>query len=109
MDKKYYKFVPAEQRVLVLPDEGSETRTASGIIIPGTAKEGKAYMGRVICVGNGSADHPMSYVKGQKVVYSEYAGSSLTLDLVEGKETFQATEFKLMNQNDIWGILSGGL
>ena len=106
MDKNYFKFNCAEQRILVLPDETSETKTPSGIIIPETAKEGKVHTGRIICVGKGSQDNPMNYSRNQIVVYSEYAGSSLTLDLVEGEETFKHTEFKVMNQTDVWGTLT---
>lgn len=105
MERKFYKFNPAEQRVLVLPDEGQETKTAGGIIIP-DSKETKPNYGRVIAVGKGCLDTPMAYVPGQYVMYSQYAGTDITLNLVEGAETFDHTLFKVMNQTDIWGTLN---
>lgn len=66
---------PLSDRVLILPQE-VETKTASGILIPDTAKE-KPQIGTVLAVGNGKKDHPMTVKIGDTVLYSKYAGLEL--------------------------------
>ena len=99
------KIRPAETRVLVLPDEQGEMKTKGGLIIPPDAKEEKAKMGVIVAVGKGNADNPMLYSVGQRVIFSQYAGSPLLLDLVANGQEYTATEFKIMNQMDIWGTI----
>ena len=54
------KIKPLADRVLVEPLE-AETKTASGIIIPDTAKE-KPQKGNVVAVGNGTKENPISVI-----------------------------------------------
>ena len=72
------KFRPLADRVLIEPIQ-AETKTASGIIIPDTAKE-KPQEGTVIAVGPGKVDEPTTVKAGDKVLYGKYAGSELKLD-----------------------------
>ena len=98
---KTYKINPAEQRVVVLPLSNEETKTRSGIIIPVTAEENKPGIGKVISVGKGSADSPMLYREGQYVLYSQYSGLEVKLNL----ENHGDNTYKVMNQLDIIGIV----
>lgn len=87
-------FRPLANRVLVEPIE-AETKTASGIIIPDSAKE-KPQEGIAVAVGNGTEDEPMTVKVGDKVLYGKYAGSELKLD---GKD------YLIVKESDILGIL----
>ena len=74
---------PLEDRILVRPEEGEET-TASGIVIPDTAKE-KPQEGTVLAVGPGKRSDsgeliPMDVSEGDRVVYSKYGGTDIKLD-----------------------------
>ena len=69
---------PLADRVLVEPLE-AETKTASGIIIPDSAKE-KPQQGVVVAVGNGKKDEPMTVKAGDKVLYGKYSGSEFSID-----------------------------
>jgi chaperonin GroES len=74
---------PLEDRILVRPEEGEET-TASGIVIPDTAKE-KPQEGTVLAVGPGKRSDagdiiPMDVKEGDRVVYSKYGGTEFKLD-----------------------------
>jgi chaperonin GroES len=71
---------PLEDRLLVRPEEGEET-TASGIVIPDTAKE-KPQEGTVIAVGPGKRSDtgdlvPMDVSEGDRVIYSKYGGTEI--------------------------------
>ena len=72
---------PLADRVLVEPKE-AETKTASGLYIPDTAKE-KPQEGKVIAAGPGKKDEPMEVKVGDEVLYGKYAGTEVT---VEGKK-----------------------
>ena len=85
---------PLADRVLVEP-QAAETKTASGIIIPETAKE-KPQKGKVIAVGNGKKDHDMTVKEGDMVLYGKYSGTELKL---EGKD------YLMMREDDILGII----
>ena len=87
-------FKPLADRVLVEPVQ-AETKTASGIIIPDTAKE-KPQEGTVVAVGNGKPDEPMTVKVGDRVLYGKYAGSELKLD---GKD------YLIVRESDLLGIL----
>ena len=69
---------PLADRVLIEPKE-AETKTASGIYIPDTAKE-KPQQGKVIAVGPGKKDEPMEVKAGDEVLYGKYAGTEVTVD-----------------------------
>lgn len=85
---------PLADRVLVEPKE-AETRTASGIFIPDTAKE-KPQQGIVVAVGNGKKDEPMELKVGDVVLYGKYAGTEINVD---GKD------YLMMRQSDIMAIM----
>ncbi len=87
-------FKPLADRVLVEPNE-AETTTASGIIIPDTAKE-KPQEGTVIAVGPGKKDEPTTVKAGDRVLYGKYSGSELKLD---GKD------YLIVKESDLLGIL----
>ena len=69
---------PLADRVLIEPKE-AETKTASGIYIPDTAKE-KPQQGKVIAVGPGKKDEPMEVKVGDEVLYGKYAGTEVTVE-----------------------------
>lgn len=64
---------PLADRVLIEP-AAAETTTASGIIIPDTAKE-KPQRGTVVAVGPGTKDEPVTVKVGDTVLYGKYAGN----------------------------------
>jgi chaperonin GroES len=72
------KQKPLKDRVLIEPMEAEE-KTASGIIIPDSAKE-KPQKGKVVAVGDGKKDEPMTVKEGDTVVYGKYAGTEITID-----------------------------
>jgi chaperonin GroES len=69
------KIKPLEDRVLVEPME-AEQRTASGIIIPDSAKE-KPQKGTIVAVGSGTKDIEMQVKVGDTVLYGKYAGTRI--------------------------------
>ena len=85
---------PLADKVLVEPKE-AETKTASGLYIPDTAKE-KPQEGKVIAAGPGKKDEPMEVKVGDEVIYGKYAGTEVT---VEGKK------YLIVKQSDILAIL----
>ena len=87
-------FKPLAYRVLIEP-EAAEEKTASGIIIPDTAKE-KPQKGRIIAVGDGTTDHKMNVKVGDRVLYGKYSGTELTID---------DTDYLIMKESDIFGIV----
>ncbi len=87
------KFKPLADRVLIEPAP-AEQKTASGIIIPDTAKE-KPLQGTVIAVGPGKTDEPVTVKKGDTVLYGQYAGTELKLE---------GNTYLIMREADIYGI-----
>jgi len=85
---------PLADRVLVEPIE-AETKTASGIIIPDNAKE-KPQKGKVMAVGKGTKENPMTVKVGDSVLYGKYSGTELKL---EGKD------YLIMSEKDILAIV----
>ena len=73
---------PLEDRIVVRPGEGEAT-TASGLVIPDTAKE-KPQQGEVLAVGPGKRSDttgeliPMDVAAGDTVVYSKYGGTEIS-------------------------------
>ncbi len=88
------QFRPLADRVLIEPTK-AETTTASGIIIPDTAKE-KPQEGTVVAVGNGKIDEPMTVKVGDKVLYGKYSGTELKLD---GKD------YLIVKETELFGII----
>jgi len=75
---------PLDDRIVVRPSEAEE-RTASGLVIPDTAKE-KTQQGEVLAVGPGRRSEqtgdiiPLDVKVGDLVVYSKYGGTEITVD-----------------------------
>ena len=73
---------PLEDRIVVKPSEGEEM-TASGLVIPDTAKE-KPQEGEVLAVGPGRFEDgnrvPLDVKVGDKVIYSKYGGTEVKVD-----------------------------
>ena len=78
------KLHPLDDRIVVRPNESEET-TASGLVIPDTAKE-KPQQGEVLAVGPGRRSEtsgelvPMDVKVGDTVVYSKYGGTEIAVD-----------------------------
>jgi chaperonin GroES len=76
------KLKPLGDRLLVRPVEEEET-TASGIVLPDTAKE-KPQKGKVLAVGDGKLEDgkriPLDVTEGDEVLYSKYGGTDITVD-----------------------------
>jgi len=90
---------PMNDRILVLR-VAEEQKTAGGIIIPDTAKE-KPQEGKVVAVGPGKLGDdgkrmPLEVKKGDRVLFSKYAGTEIKVDGVE---------HVFMREDDILGIL----
>jgi len=91
-------ITPLSDRVVVQPKEAEE-KTASGIIIPDTAKE-KPQQGTVVAVGPGRIENgtkiDMSVKEGDTVLYGKYAGTEITLD---------GDDVLIMRESDILGVV----
>lgn len=85
---------PLADRVLI-EAAPAEEKTASGIIIPDTAKE-KPLAGKVVAVGPGKVDEPMTVKKGDNVLYGQYSGTEIKLD---GKT------YLIMRESDVYGVI----
>ena len=88
------KIQPLSDRVLVEP-QAAETKTASGLYIPDSAKE-KPQQGKVVAVGKGKKDHDMTVKVGDTVLYGKYSGSELKLD---------GNDYLIMREDDILAII----
>ena len=73
--KSKINIKPLADRVLVQPSE-AETTTSSGIIIPDTAKE-KPQRGKIVAVGPGTKENPVTLKSGDIVLYGKYSGTEL--------------------------------
>ncbi|MBI1300597.1 MAG: co-chaperone GroES [Alphaproteobacteria bacterium] len=94
------KFRPLHDRVLVRRAE-AETKTAGGIIIPGTAEE-KPSEGEIVAVGSGYVNdngdvRALDVKKGDKVIFSKWAGTEVTID---------GEELMVMKESDIIGVIA---
>jgi len=91
---------PLEDRIVVKPSEGEET-TASGLVIPDTAKE-KPQQGTVLAVGPGRRSDqtgeliPVDVKTGDTVVYSKYGGTEIS---IEGQDVL------ILNARDVLAVL----
>lgn len=85
---------PLADRVLIEPAEAEKT-TASGIIIPDSAKE-KPQRGVVVAAGPGTKDEPLTVSVGDVVLYGKYSGTELAH---EGKD------YLIMKESDIYAIV----
>ncbi len=92
------KIRPLQDRILVKRIDEEET-TKGGIIIPDTAKE-KPQEGKVIAAGKGKVNdegkvHPLDVKKGDRVLFSKYAGTEVN---IEGEEHL------IIREDDVLGI-----
>ncbi|MBP9753084.1 MAG: co-chaperone GroES [Proteobacteria bacterium] len=93
------KFRPLHDRVLVKRIE-SEERTASGLIIPDTAKE-KPVQGEVVAVGSGTRNDQGQFVAldvkvGDRVLFAKWGGTEVKID---------GEDFLVMKESDIMGVV----
>jgi chaperonin GroES len=88
------KIKPLADRVLIEP-MAAETKTASGIYIPDTAKE-KPQKGKVIAVGPGTKDEKITVKVGDTVLYGKYSGTELK---------FNGADYLMMRESDILAII----
>jgi chaperonin GroES len=92
---------PLHDRVLVRREE-EETKTAGGIVLPGSAAE-KPSRGVVIAAGKGKVNdkgevRPVDVKAGDKVIFGQYAGSTVK---VNGEELL------IMSENEILAVIEG--
>jgi|TARA_B110000003_G_C16481647_1_gene469839 chaperonin GroES len=85
---------PLADRVLIQALE-AETKTASGIYIPDSAKE-KPQKGTVIAVGPGTSDNPITVKVGDQVLYGKYSGTELN---------HEGTDYLMMKESDLMAIV----
>lgn len=88
------KLKPLADRVLIQPTAAEEV-TASGIIIPDSAKE-KPLRGTVVAVGNGTKDEEMILKEGDEVLYGKYAGTEVEVD---------GEKMLVMRQNEVLAVI----
>lgn len=88
------KLKPLADRVLIQPTAAEEV-TASGIIIPDSAKE-KPLRGTVIASGNGTKDEEMILKPGDEVLYGKYAGTEIEVD---------GNKLLIMRQNEVLAVV----
>ncbi len=91
---------PLGDRLLVKPIE-QEEKTASGIILPETAKE-KPQEGEVLAVGPGSRKEDGSRISmdvavGDRVLYAKYAGTEIKMD---------GTKYLILRESDVLAVVS---
>ena len=95
------KLHPLEDRIVVRPGESEET-TASGLVIPDTAKE-KPQQGEVLAVGPGRRAEntgdlvPVDVDAGDTVVYSKYGGTEIT---------FEGEDLLILSSRDVLAKIS---
>ena len=93
------KIRPLQDRIIVKRIEGDEV-SPGGIIIPDSAKE-KPQEGKIIAVGKGKIGEdgklqPLDVKKGDKVLFSKYAGSEVNID---------GDEHLIIREDDVLGVL----
>jgi chaperonin GroES len=92
---------PLGDRVVVKAKDDQDARTASGLVIPDTAKE-KPQLGEVLAVGPGEVNDqgertPMDVKEGDTVVYSKYGGTEIK---------FEGQEYLILSSRDLLAIIA---
>ncbi len=87
------KLKPLHDRVIVKSMEAEE-KTASGLIIPDTAKE-KPQVGKIMAAGPGKKDEPMTVKVGDIVLYGKYSGTEIS---------YENDKYLIMHESDILAI-----
>jgi chaperonin GroES len=95
------KITPLHDRVIIKRIEDNVNQTAGGLFIPDTAKE-KPQEGEVIAAGSGKykedgTRQALDVKEGDRVLFGKYSGSEITVD---------GTEYIIMREDDVLGILS---
>ena len=85
---------PLGERVVIQPAQVAE-KTASGIIIPDTAKE-KPQQGTVVAVPAEDKENPITVKVGDTVLYGKYAGTEIVID---------GNDYLIMSESDILAII----
>ena len=97
--KKGLKLQPLGDRVVVKSKDDAEQKTASGLVIPDTAKE-KPQLGEVLAVGPGDFQDgeriPMDIEVGDVVVYSKYGGTEVK---------FEGDEYLILSSRDVLAVI----
>ncbi|MDR0364033.1 MAG: co-chaperone GroES [Bacteroidales bacterium] len=88
------KIRPLADRIIIEP-AAAEEKTASGIIIPDTAKE-KPQKGTVLAVGPGKKDEPMTLKVGDTVLYGKYSGTEIQIE---------GANYLIMRESDVLAII----
>jgi chaperonin GroES len=93
------KLRPLQDRVIVKQSE-AETKTASGIVLPDSAKE-KPTKGKIISVGPGKLDEKGKHMDlavrtGDVIFYGKYTGTDIEVD---------DEKFVILRESDILGVL----
>jgi chaperonin GroES len=88
------KIKPLADRVIIEP-AAAEEKTASGIIIPDTAKE-KPQKGTVLAAGPGKKDEPMTLKAGDTVLYGKYSGTEINIE---------GANYLIMRESDVLAII----
>jgi len=95
------KLKPLGDRVVVKAKDDQDARTASGLVIPDTAKE-KPQLGEVLAVGPGEVNDegertPMDVKEGDTVVYSKYGGTEIK---------FEGQDYLILSSRDLLAIIA---
>ncbi len=91
---------PLGDRIVVKPQDEEESRTASGLVIPDTAKE-KPQLGEVLAVGPGEVKDgeriPVDVNVGDVVFYSKYGGTEVKIESVD---------YLILSSRDVLAVLA---
>ena len=80
---------------MLVEAQEAETKTASGLFIPDSAKE-KPQQGVIVAVGKGKTDEPMDLKVGDKVMYGKYSGTEVS---------FEGKDYLIMRQSDVIAVI----
>ena len=94
---------PLHDRIVVKRIDDDVEKTAGGLFIPDSAKE-KPQQGEVVAVGNGKRNdkgerEALDVKAGDRILFGKYSGSDIKID---------GTEYLLMREDEVLGVLEGG-
>ena len=95
MTKLNIKPIAGTQNRIFVEPLAAETKTASGIIIPDSAKE-KPLQGKVVAVGNDVKDESPTVKVGDTVLYGKFTGTEVN---------YNGNDYLIMRESDIFAIL----
>jgi chaperonin GroES len=93
---------PLYDRIVVKRLEAGDEKTASGLIIPDSAKE-KPQEGEVVAVGQGKRNEegkliPLDVKAGDRILFGKYSGSDIKVD---------GNEYMIMREDEVLGVIEG--